>query len=98
MPEDDPLVCHCLTVAESEILLAIRKGADSVEAVGQHCEAGTGCQSCHAPIRALLQQEARRELARDQAPKSLRQLSLFDGLVEDGGKRRTVVPLGSHKR
>lgn len=98
MREDDPLVCHCLTVAESEILVAIRDGADSVEAVGQYCEAGTGCQSCHAPIRALLQQEARRELARSRAPKSLRQLSLFDGLVDDGGRSRKVAPLGSHKR
>lgn len=98
MRDDDPLVCHCLTVAESEILVAIRKGADSVEAVGRHCEAGTGCQSCHEPIRALLQQEARCELAHSRAPRSLRQLSLFDALVDDGGKRRTVAPAGSHKR
>lgn len=96
MREDDPLVCHCLTVAESEILVAIRRGADSVEAVGQHCEAGTGCQSCHGPIRALLQQEARRELARSHAPRSLRQLSLFDELVDQGKRRGT--PMGSHKR
>ncbi|MFO7562230.1 MAG: (2Fe-2S)-binding protein [Enhygromyxa sp.] len=98
MREDDPLVCHCLTVAESEILVAIRSGADSLQAVGSHCEAGTGCQSCHEPIRALLQQEARRQLARDQAPKSLRQLSLFDELVDEGGRRRTIAPAGSHKR
>jgi NAD(P)H-nitrite reductase large subunit len=97
MREDDPLVCHCLTVAESEILVAIRSGADSVEAVGRCCEAGTGCQSCHAPIRALLQQEAQRELARSRAPRSLRQLSLFDPLVEPGSKRR-AAPMGSHKR
>ncbi len=98
MREDDPLVCHCLTVAESEILLAIRGGADSVEAVGQFCEAGTGCQGCHGPIRALLQEQTRRELAGSRAPKSLRQLSLFDGLVDDGGRRRTNIPVGSHKR
>ncbi len=98
MREDDPLVCHCLHVAESEVLLAIRGGADSVEAVGQYCEAGTGCKSCHEPIRALLQQEARRELARSRAPKSLRQLSLFDELVDGGGRRRVAAPMGSHKR
>jgi NAD(P)H-nitrite reductase large subunit len=98
MREDDPLVCHCLTVAESEILLAIRSGADSVEAVGRYCEAGTGCQSCHEPIRCLLRQQARHELAHSRAPKSLRQLSLFDGLVDDGGRRHTATPLGSHKR
>lgn len=96
MREDDPLVCHCLAVAESEILAAIRQGADSVESVGRHCEAGTGCQSCHAPIRALLQEEARRELARDRAPRSLRQLSLFDSQIEPG--KRSNTPMGSHKR
>lgn len=97
MREDDPLVCHCLAVAESEILAAIRCGADSVEAVGQACEAGTGCQSCHGSIRALLQQETRRELARNRAPRSLRQLSLFDQLSEHGSKR-SAAPMGSHKR
>jgi len=94
----DPLLCHCLAVAESEVMLAIRGGADSIEAVGRCCEAGTGCQSCHEPIRSLLQQEARRELALDRAPKSLRQLSLFEALVDDGGRRRAAAPLGSHKR
>jgi NAD(P)H-nitrite reductase large subunit len=96
--EDDPLVCHCLTVAESEILVAIRAGADSVEAVGHWCEAGTACRSCHGPIQALLSQQVQQDLARSRAPKSLRQLSLFDGLVDDSGSRRSVVPRGSHKR
>jgi NAD(P)H-nitrite reductase large subunit len=90
MREDDPLVCHCLSVAESDVLMVIRGGADSVASVGQLCEAGTACQSCHGPIRALLQAHARRELARSRAPKSLRQLSLFDALPS--------VPAGSHKR
>jgi NAD(P)H-nitrite reductase large subunit len=96
--EDDPLVCHCLAVAESEILVAIRGGADSVEAVGRWCEAGTACRSCHGPIHALLREEVARELAHSRAPKSLRQLSLFDELVDDSGQRRSVVPQGSHKR
>ena len=96
MRDEDPLVCHCLAVAESEVLHAIRSGADSVESVGQYCEAGTGCQSCHDSIRAMLQQEAKRQLARSQAPKSLRQLTLFDQL-ETGGARNTT-PMGSHKR
>lgn len=90
----DPLVCNCLAVRESEILLAIRSGADSIAAVGQFCEAGTGCTSCHGPIRVLLQEHARLELARSRAPKSLRQLSLFDEL----GHERRGAPLGSHKR
>jgi NAD(P)H-nitrite reductase large subunit len=90
-------VCHCLAVAQSEILAVIRSGAATLEAVGRCCEAGTGCQSCHEPIRLLLQQETRRDLAHSRTPKCLRQLSLFDGLIEDGG-RKTTTPLGSHKR
>jgi NAD(P)H-nitrite reductase large subunit len=96
--DEDPLVCHCLAVSESEVVHAIRSGADSLEAVGSYCEAGTGCKSCHGPIRVLLQQEAKRELARSRAPKSLRQLSLFDDLVDERGSRRQVAPAGSHKR
>ncbi|WP_219906889.1 (2Fe-2S)-binding protein [Enhygromyxa salina] len=91
-------MCHCLSVSEAEVVHAIRTGADSLEAVGRYCEAGTGCKSCHDPIRVLLQQEARRDLARSRAPKSLRQLSLFDELVDDAGGRRQSAPMGSHKR
>ena len=98
MRDQDPLVCSCLTVAESEVLHAIRCGADSVDAVGRACEAGTCCQSCHDGIRSLLQQDARRELARSRSPKSLRQLSLFDELVDERGRRREPTPMGSHKR
>lgn len=95
MRDEDPLVCNCLAVRESEIMHAIHSGADSVGAVGQYCEAGTGCTNCHAPIRTMLEEHARIELAHSRAPKSLRQLTLFDEL--DGGRRRTV-PTGSHKR
>ena len=96
---DEPLVCHCLAVSEAEITQAIRGGADSVEAVGQYCEAGTACQSCHGPIRALLRIEASRALAENRAPKSLRQLSLFDALVDDsGGRRRKATPRGGHEK
>ena len=41
------------------------------------------------------------QLARSQAPKSLRQLSLYDALLTedgDGGKRRTPSPMGSHRK
>jgi bacterioferritin-associated ferredoxin len=95
MHDGDPLVCNCLAVRESEILHAIRSGADSVASVGQFCEAGTGCTNCHPPIRQMLQEHARVELAHSRAPKSLRQLTLFDEL--DGSQRRST-PMGSHKR
>ena len=95
MLDADPLVCNCLAVRESEILHAIRSGADSVAEVGQYCEAGTGCTSCHEPIRRMLQEQARIELAHSRAPKSLRQLTLFDELAP---ARRSPTPAGSHKR
>ena len=98
MREDDPLVCHCLAVAESEVRAAIRAGADSVQSVGRYCEAGTGCQSCHAPIRMLLREQAQESLARGRAPKSLRQLSLFEELVDDRGRRPASAPMGGHRR
>ncbi|NJK32214.1 MAG: (2Fe-2S)-binding protein [Deltaproteobacteria bacterium] len=95
-PEDDPVLCNCLAVRESEVRAAIEAGADSVAAVGEACEAGTGCQSCHFGIRVLLRDHAEAELARDRSPKSMRQLSLFDGLLEPG--RRSTPPAGSHRR
>ena len=92
-------MCHCLAVSESEVLHAIRSGADSLAAVGQYCEAGNACKSCHDPIRALLREHARHELARSRAPKSLRQLSLFDEVLDEaGGRRKKATPMGSHKR
>lgn len=91
-------MCHCLAVAESEVLHAIRSGADSVESVGQYCEAGTGCTSCHEAIRVMLRADARHDLARNRTPKSLRQLSLFDQLVDDSGARRSPTPMGSHRK
>ncbi|NVB42040.1 (2Fe-2S)-binding protein [Pseudenhygromyxa sp. WMMC2535] len=90
------MVCHCLAVRESEVLAAIRGGAVSVESVGGLCEAGTGCSSCHDSIRELLREQAKRDLASSRAPKSLRQLSLFDAV--DDGQRRKQAPAGSHKR
>lgn len=95
MLDADPVVCNCLAVRESEIMHAIRSGADSVATVGQYCEAGTGCTNCHEPIRVMLQEQARIELAHSRAPKSLRQLTLFD---EVGAARRSRTPAGSHKR
>jgi bacterioferritin-associated ferredoxin len=54
------LLCRCVVVSEREVLLAIRCGARSVADVGRHCDAGTGCGSCHAGIEAMLAQEDRR--------------------------------------
>lgn len=95
MRAQDPLVCSCLAVSESEVRQAIRDGASTLKAVGERCEAGTGCQTCHEAIHCLLREDAARALASDRAPDTLRQLSLFDPLI-DGARPR--APQGSHRR
>ncbi|ACL57816.1 nitrate reductase [Methylobacterium nodulans] len=52
-----PLVCACHTVGRDAILGTIRAGAQSVEAVGAACRAGTNCGSCIPEIRKLLAAE-----------------------------------------
>lgn len=53
-PELGAVVCSCFQVREGTIAAAIDGGADSVEAVGQSCHAGTNCGSCIPEIRALI--------------------------------------------
>ncbi len=103
MREEDPLVCHCLAVSEVEVQASIDRGADTLEAVGHHCEAGTGCQSCHGAIRTMLQDQAVRDLARSRSPKTLHQLRLFNGHEGHEGHEgvqggRSITPAGSHRR
>jgi bacterioferritin-associated ferredoxin len=40
------IVCLCHGKSERDVEAAIREGADSVEAVGDRCGAGTGCGAC----------------------------------------------------
>ena len=70
------IVCNCMRVDEGEILDAIRAGARSIEAVGEACEAGTGCQTCHEAITLMLR-EAEAERRRAAPNELLTQLSLF---------------------
>ena len=78
----DRLLCHCLVVSEQEVIRAIRAGARTVEAVGEQCEAGTGCGSCRGGIEVLLQQEAQRRRAQPIPDALADQLGLF-GVSED---------------
>jgi bacterioferritin-associated ferredoxin len=73
----DHLVCRCIIVSEREVLRAIRSGARSVEAVGDRCEAGTGCGSCHAIIEHLLQGEAARVARKTRRQGTTAQVGLF---------------------
>ena len=73
------VLCQCMNVTEGEIKRAIRAGADSVDAVGERCEAGTGCGSCRGGIDILIQ-EVRRARSRRRLPGAiLDQLGLFGG-------------------
>ncbi|WP_232664438.1 (2Fe-2S)-binding protein [Pseudonocardia sp. TRM90224] len=47
-------VCICAAVTDTEIRSCIARGARTVEEVGDACEAGTGCGSCHDHIDVFL--------------------------------------------
>jgi bacterioferritin-associated ferredoxin len=72
------LLCQCNTIFEHEVIACVRRGARSVDEVGDACEAGTGCGSCRGAIKTILEEEAqRRRSGRDGAPEALLQLPLF---------------------
>lgn len=50
------LICSCKAVTERTVRAAIADGADTVEAVGRRCGAGTKCGGCHLLIEELLVQ------------------------------------------
>lgn len=72
------LLCQCNAIFEHEVVTAIRKGARTVDAVGEACEAGTGCGSCRGTIETLLGEEAQRRRAGTDLPDAFMQLPLFD--------------------
>lgn len=47
-------VCSCHAVTDSVIRSCISRGASTVEEIGDACDAGTGCGSCHAHIDVFL--------------------------------------------
>jgi bacterioferritin-associated ferredoxin len=47
-------VCICYAVPDSAIRACIARGARTVEEVGDACDAGTGCGSCHDHIDVFL--------------------------------------------
>ncbi len=48
------MICACFQVGQKTIEAAIANGANTVEAVGGCCQAGTNCGSCIPEIKALL--------------------------------------------
>ncbi|MCG8391473.1 MAG: molybdopterin-dependent oxidoreductase [Pseudomonadales bacterium] len=54
-PDLGPVICTCHQVRQKTIEAAVEEGADSVEAIGQCCKAGTNCGSCIPELRNLLE-------------------------------------------
>ena len=50
-------VCLCRAVSDTKIADAIRDGADTVDAVGRACDAGTQCGKCRTTIEFLILRE-----------------------------------------
>ena len=50
-------VCLCRAVSDTKIVDAIRDGADTVDAVGRACEAGTQCGKCRTTIEFMILRE-----------------------------------------
>jgi bacterioferritin-associated ferredoxin len=48
------IVCHCEVVTDRGIRAAVDDGAETIDDIGQHCAAGTGCGGCWPTIAALL--------------------------------------------
>ena len=53
----DYLVCTCFGVMYSEICAAIKNGAKNFDSLQDSLMVGTGCSSCVAEVKEILQQE-----------------------------------------
>lgn len=53
-PDLGAVVCSCFQVREKTLEAHIAGGADSVEALGKCCQAGTNCGSCIPELREML--------------------------------------------
>ncbi len=52
----DYLVCTCMAVMYSDIVQAIENGADSYQKLQDELLVGTGCSSCVAEVKEILQE------------------------------------------
>ncbi|MGK4585459.1 (2Fe-2S)-binding protein [Kitasatospora sp. HPMI-4] len=52
--DEDPLVCLCAEVRESEILAAISEGVADLSALRAATAANTGCGDCRPDLEELL--------------------------------------------
>lgn len=54
-PDNGPTVCACFSVGRNTIADAIATGANTLDAVGEACQAGTNCGSCRSEISAMFE-------------------------------------------
>jgi NAD(P)H-nitrite reductase large subunit len=76
-PAAELILCSCNTVFESEVVACARRGAKTLEAIGDACEAGTSCGSCRGAITTILEEEEARRRRGEGIPEALLQLPLF---------------------
>ncbi|HWN70960.1 MAG TPA: (2Fe-2S)-binding protein [Haliangium sp.] len=50
------IVCFCKTASNRDIASAISEGAHTVDQIGDHCGAGTGCGSCREFIAGMIEE------------------------------------------
>jgi bacterioferritin-associated ferredoxin len=50
------IVCHCEAVNDSTVRAAVLSGAESIDAVGERCRAGTDCGGCHRMLERLVRE------------------------------------------
>jgi bacterioferritin-associated ferredoxin len=48
------IVCHCEAVNDRTVEAAVLSGAQSVDAIGDRCGAGTDCGGCHRMLERLM--------------------------------------------
>lgn len=60
------IVCCCKAVCSEKIAALIEEGADSLQAIGELCGAGTDCGSCRDFIEEMIEE------AQPSAPSVLR--------------------------
>lgn len=71
------ILCQCTSVSEREVIACARRGATTLEAIADACDAGTGCGSCCGAITTILEEEEARRAAGVGIPAALLQLPLF---------------------
>ncbi len=87
--EEDPLVCYCFGVHESQIVRVVRENnLDEVEEITHLCKAGGGCGNCLPDIEAILMRvKAERDEIEAAAPASrtmtnLQRIKLIEEVIE----------------